>query len=644
MKKLKKILILILSFLFVTSTAIGLVGCVSNDDLENIETLEPKVNYRVLDSIYLYDLFKWKDGQNLTFSYTVDGGESSAVEGEFVFLKVEGLYAITATRSEKNSKTVEVKVTNPLSRMALEHDEITVDFEAVMGIKTIINKAVPSIKSSVEHNEFAEKVWIYKDGEDADPLEYDLVEGVAGADGLFDGKRFTFKYECDYIFRLYSETSGGRVYYNLTVHCIEDLSRLKDLSDDYEFEFNTETCIGKWDAVENATAYRVKFAGQTKVITQTEIDISAYLTKEWYHFNFAVIPVDKDGEKIGKFVREDFIKAPENSKDVILGRGITSIDGNERKVTLNGYEAIGPGYRTEIHTTLNNSYIAFCNSETGKYGVGTVAEFTFKGNNMPQVCFFADKLNGDITEYGGAGWLLLNGLYTTNKHGQSNSTTNVVAENALVLLGPNRIDEHHQNYVTAAEQSGAFTVSKNSLFTQKYLRENPDTEYRYKVRTFDKDGYLAFEAILEDVQTGEIVAGPSVKLTTTPTSSVKPGYIIAYATVKGKENNTSFEYKLPYEYVDYSDPDCQSFGAIFTGKNTVYMSAGSILRRIANTPSEPVLLASCAMSCIPSSPISPFAFHPASQAEFSSSAYWASTVLQAFHLGLPTAKSTEQAG
>ena len=53
----------------------------------------------------------------------------------------------------------------------------------------------------------------------------------------------------------------------------------------------------------------------------------------------------------------------------------------------------GNGWSSGYAKTLDNSYIAF----SGNYGVGTYIDFTFKGNNMPQVCLFANVINGKIT-------------------------------------------------------------------------------------------------------------------------------------------------------------------------------------------------------------------------------------------------------
>lgn len=572
MKRTRKLLTLILSLLCVFCFAVGATSC--SKDFGEIETLDIKYDYRVEDSIDVYDLFKYKEDQNLTFEYKIDDGENVKLVGEMIYLKVAGLYQITATSMDEKTATVEVQVYDKLSYMYFENDEMTVDFETSMGVKTLINRAAPTIMCEVEHREYVEQVKIYKI-KNQDPIVYDIQEGKATADGFFDGKKFKFIYECDYEFTIYSETSGGRVYFDLTVHAIEDVSGLSNLLENgATLSVDVDNYTASWSAVDGATKYRVKFAGETKVIEDTNIDFSEYITEDFYHFDFMVIPVDAEGEKIGKMVREDFIVAPDNSKDVILGGGVSSIDGDNMTVTLAGKESAGCGFRSEIHPTLDNSFIAFCNNETGKYGIGYVAEFNFKGNNMPQLCFFTDALNGDITSYGGNGYLFMNGMYAVDKY-PSRSTTNVVGEGAFLLLGPNRIDDTHKNYMSISEDYSRCTVSKNTLLTQKFLREEPNREFNYKVRSFDSDGYLAFEILLSDAVTGDVLVGPITRVTETAVDDVKPGYIIAYATVKGADNDTTFSYKLPYEYVDNSDQDAKTFGAFYLGEQNVLLSAGS---------------------------------------------------------------------
>ena len=59
MKRTRKLLTLILSLLCVFCFAVGATSC--GKDFGEIETLDIKYDYRVGDSIDVYDLFKYKE-------------------------------------------------------------------------------------------------------------------------------------------------------------------------------------------------------------------------------------------------------------------------------------------------------------------------------------------------------------------------------------------------------------------------------------------------------------------------------------------------------------------------------------------------------------------------------------------------------
>ena len=115
MKAIRKILIIWLSVLCVISMTFGLISCTAKTTDTIVEILNNKNKYRVYDSIYVYDLFKWKESQNLTFTYQIDDGEILPVRGEFIYLKVAGSYSVTAKMNDKNVAVNKVEVVNPLS-------------------------------------------------------------------------------------------------------------------------------------------------------------------------------------------------------------------------------------------------------------------------------------------------------------------------------------------------------------------------------------------------------------------------------------------------------------------------------------------------------------------------------------------------
>ena len=276
--------------------------------------------------------------------------------------------------------------------------------------------------------------------------------------------------------------------------------------------FDKDNLTANWPSVDGAETYRIKAGNQAKYVTENTSSIAELLpNKDFHFFNLVVIPETTAGEKLGVFIIEDIIIAPEGSENVVIGTG-ASVNAVTKEVVLAGGESYTTGYKTGLNL-LDNSHIAFY----GDYGVGTYVELTFRGNNLPQVCFFADNINGNMSERGGKGYIIMNGLYTPNK-GESLSSTQVVGENRLIVVGPNRLSAVEMNYLYASELQNTYLMSQNTLFTQKAL--NTDTTgrtYRYVVGSFNLGGILAFEATLYDANTDEIVAGPVVYKTTTIT-------------------------------------------------------------------------------------------------------------------------------
>ena len=97
-------------------------------------------------------------------------------------------------------------------------------------------------------------------------------------------------------------------------------------------------------------------------------------------------------------------------------------------ITLAGRGVAGAGHLYQV-TAVDNSYVAIL----GDYGVGTYMDFTFKGNNMPTVMYFANEINGNMgnadvtltptggysshTSLGYKGMIFTNGFYMENTNG-----------------------------------------------------------------------------------------------------------------------------------------------------------------------------------------------------------------------------------
>ena len=97
------------------------------------------------------------------------------------------------------------------------------------------------------------------------------------------------------------------------------------------------------------------------------------------------------------------VAAELNGKQDALTKDITVADKTDSGATFNtdGTVSLAAVEYSEacgffsLAQKLNAPYMAW----EGEYGVGQFVEFTFKGNNMPTVMFFADAIHGNLTNY-----------------------------------------------------------------------------------------------------------------------------------------------------------------------------------------------------------------------------------------------------
>ena len=224
-------------------------------------------------------------------------------------------------------------------------------------------------------------------------------------------------------------------------------------------------------------------------------------------------------------------------------------------VTLTGKQInSGAGYASTI-SDLDNSYIAW----EGNYGVGNYITFNFTGNNMPQVTFFANNVNGNMTDFtytgasanavksgtrGNNGILLSNGFYCG---GSSNGGTNRFA-----IFGPNRYNPTAINNAYVYCLSDNYYAETNVAFAQTKLTDG--TKYKYVAGTRLKDGTVYIDAALYDGETGEPIESILVNTNLTQSEAEALGTnIIAYATVKGTGVNTTFTFTEPNAATVYAE-------------------------------------------------------------------------------------------
>ena len=554
MNKVKKTaLITILAVLCLGSVCFS-AACASLDI--NVKT--PYIIYRMGDNVDCYDFFQLKSGVNYNFSYKIDGGDKIEIEGHTFYLSTPGNYSLSCIAKSglsKFSKTVDFEVYNKKSHMFLGESQINLNLgdkrtpRALMGLTEYI------FISSVESVEYISQVKIYNNL-DGTPTVYQLGKAeqtengyeavyTPTPDGFFNGRQFNFIYECEYVFTAVSETTGGKAQAEFSVIAKENFSKIP-LAEGVSINYDEQNKTVSWGEVDGAVSYRVKI-DLKNAYTEANVrslDIEPYLVKEFQFFDLVVVAKNAAGEEFAKLAVDDVVIAPQGSKGLVLGYG-ANVNSQTQTATLIGTQVYDSG--ATMMSNMNTPHVAFA----GDYGIGTYVDFVFSGNNLPNVAFFADQINGNITNEGGNAYLIMNGLYSANR-GSSTSKTNVIGENRLICVGPDRFhkgasgkDPLH-NYISASEMTREYLISENSLFTQKYLHEDVSGRtYKYTVGSFVKDGYLAFETKLYDNTTGDLVALASYK-TSQLASEVVADNIIVYSTVKGSGENTVFQYSEPY--------------------------------------------------------------------------------------------------
>ena len=290
-------------------------------------------------------------------------------------------------------------------------------------------------------------------------------------------------------------------------------------------------------------------------------DTNELIVDAYYSTGKAVSAVEAYGKKIvvyagvkGADVSTTFsYSAPYigeyNGEEIpVYSANVDKVNGTN-SVTLSGMQIGQAPNMANISSAASShmGYIAF----SGNYGIGTYVDFVFKGNNMPQVMFFADNINVDPTSNGGKGVICMNGLMVNESDYTANgaTTNNSARLSDFLIYGPNRISGSYDGTQIATVLSVGTETNPGDypLLSQAGLRTTPDTEYLYTVGTFVWDGYLGIDVYLYNNATGELIYHLP-KLTSLPATEVSAGSIVAYAGFTGSSNTatTSFEYFRPY--------------------------------------------------------------------------------------------------
>ena len=256
-------------------------------------------------------------------------------------------------------------------------------------------------------------------------------------------------------------------------------------------------------------------------------------TTTTFSYSEAYIPVDEE------------VVLPESNGATFNEDGSVTLEAEqyEGNYTSHMTQAFGLSSKGDI------SYVALA----GEYGVGTYVTTSFIGLNMPNVMFFADRINGDMTEQGGKGLLLCGAVQSAGLRGA----------NKLSIYGPNRIGAIYdansgltQSGIGSAKYGYIYHDADNKIgyFAETYLTragllaDTTGRTYTYTVGTYlNGNGNIVVHVIMTAPASGDLEAVDyDVTYTTSLTESdVTAGSIVLYAGVQGSDYTTTFSYDEP---------------------------------------------------------------------------------------------------
>ena len=596
--KLKRILMRILTVTFAISM-LFLVACNKAEDPKVIFR-EQNVVYRVGESIDLKDLIEVNENLTYSFNYSFGGGETVAVESRTLFAVQAGDYEIECTATNKEGKsasdstTITVYEHEPL--LFMENTTYSFKYLAKYYLEDVIPDhdikyiSETEIEFEIKYCYFYKNPYV-KEGEKIEfngtPASGELAEIYNGGDSI------TFAREGMYEFHFVLKNAGGEAQGSFNATVKEDFSKYVNVETkgDYDLDYNAADRTISWTPFEGASKYKVKVDYETAYTSQTSLELTDYLVQDFQLFDLVVVPLDSEGDPFVnqgetvtgyKYEIKNFVISPSACGPAILSSGttVTEEDGVYTAYMLGG-KVRSRGWNTGMHLFKNN-YVAWLDD----YGIGTYVDFTFKGNNMPQVMFFGQNPDDKVSYFSdmstgneskpNKGVLLLNGVYCATV----DTTYELFSADRITVWGPERFrgtsGSLSVTWSGKDPESGIdyriANVTDYQAFTQNYLMEHPDTEYKYIVGTYEKDGKLWINMVLIDLAKNVEVQVAHIK-TSLDANKVVAGNIAAYASVKIDAEDSQFTFSKPYE----REPYYEEVGAYKGTINKTTATTGSVV-------------------------------------------------------------------
>ncbi len=269
---------------------------------------------------------------------------------------------------------------------------------------------------------------------------------------------------------------------------------------------------------------------------------------------FATLKKDADNNPVDTtFTLNGILDAYPEIAGMKMGGGSINADGS---FTLSDAE-IGNGNPGSVRT-FENGYVGW----EGEYGVDTYVEFEFTGNNMPQLCFFADEVNGWVTcgdtsamspaSGKNQGFMILNGVV-------ANTSTNTF-DNGLRVYGPERYyfggTTSTSKLIMNAAADDTVEIKKQvaNALSQSALAANGNVTYRMVIGTSVAQGKLFLNIYLFNATTNVKILNANLmtEYAVADASTLKGG-IIAMAGLKNGTDTTTFKVTKAPATIDQFD-------------------------------------------------------------------------------------------
>ena len=316
--------------------------------------------------------------------------------------------------------------------------------------------------------------------------------------------------------------------------------------------------VGSYVGTDNCVYIEISITNLTTNVTQTKSKSTGLSKAECEALGGNIIAFG--------CVKEDYQSGTTFSYSAPYQVEKTGVVSNGAKYNRDGsvtlaskYPTNGIGWVGSVQK-VDNSYVAF----EGDYGVGTYVDFTFVGNNLPQVTLFANNITGDITGGGSSssakpvnsGYILMNGMYF-EKDGNA-VTTHDWANKHLACMGPDKygidygdgtnIDINNNYNINETWLKNNLKVSSDKYFTQYYLRtDTSGIVYKYTVGSYVESDIVYIDVAITNANTGDVLGTGKFNTGKTKTEIEKIGKnIIAYGCFKGGTDGTTFTYTNPY--------------------------------------------------------------------------------------------------